>query len=351
MKKILIIDLGAVWGGQEIYSDNLVNELILNGFSVSHASSQLKHNKENIGFYHIGFSKSNLIGNILLLNNLIKQNDVIIFNGNRAIQQSFFLVKKKKFFAIKHGPFSVTTQNSFRLKLIRFIYFLLFRKIDKVVCVAKVTFDECKTIANKKTFFIPNGVKSNNVFIPKNYSKGIKAVYCGRLVEDKGVKTLFEVVNTIHKQNTVDLVFDVFGEGPLLDWCKEFIKKNDLDNVIKIKGFVSNNEEIYSDANLMLFASRYEGMPLSILEAFSYGIPVLAYSAPGVKDLIKNGENGFLFNDDTFSPISMVSTFNEIILKHSLDDLSIKVRTDYTNLYTFDKMYRDICQTFEINKK
>jgi glycosyltransferase involved in cell wall biosynthesis len=348
MKKILIIDLGAVWGGQEIYSDNLVNELILSGFSVSHASSQLKHNKENIAFYHIGFSKSKLIGNIILLNNLIGQNDVIIFNGNRAIQQSFFLVKKKKFFAIKHGPFSVTTQNGFKLKLVRFIYFILFRKIDKLICVAKVTFDECKTIANKESFFIPNGVKSNNVFKPKNFSKGIKAVYCGRLVEEKGVRILFEVVNTIHKKNTVGLVFDVFGEGPLFDWCIKFITENSLTNVIRMRGYVSNNELIYSDANLLLFASKHEGMPLSILEAFSYGIPVLAYSAPGVKDLIKNGENGFLVVDDKFSPNTMALKLTEIIQQDSLDGISTKVKSDFEKQYSFEKMYNNICQKFEL---
>ncbi len=95
MIKILVIDLGSVWGGQEIYSENLVNEFVLNGFDVSHASSQLKHKKDNIAFYQISFSMSHLICNISLLNKLIKSNDIVVFNVNRAIQQSFFLAKKK----------------------------------------------------------------------------------------------------------------------------------------------------------------------------------------------------------------------------------------------------------------
>lgn len=351
MNNILIIDLGAVWGGQEIYTNNFVDELLVNGYKVTHASSQVKHNKKNISYHHIGFSKYKLISNIKILNKLISENDVVIFNGNRAIQQSFFLSKKKKFYAIKHGPFSITTQRKIILKLIKFIYHILFKKIDKIVCVAKVTYEECQSIAKNKTYFIPNGVKNHNKFIPKKYDNGIKAIYCGRLVEDKGIKTLFDVINHIYKQKTLNIKVEIFGEGPLFDWCNEYIKSNKLSDVIQMKGFVTENDLIYSNANLMLFASRYEGMPLSILEAFSYGIPVLAYSAPGVKDLIKNGENGFLINDETFSPISMVSTFNEIILKNLLDNMSFKVRTDYNNHYTFDKMFSDICHTFEIFKK
>ena len=68
MKKILIIDLGAVWGGQEIYTDNLVDELLVKGYKVTHASSQTKHNKKNVFYHHIEFSKFKLIGNIKILN-------------------------------------------------------------------------------------------------------------------------------------------------------------------------------------------------------------------------------------------------------------------------------------------
>jgi glycosyltransferase involved in cell wall biosynthesis len=349
MKKVLVVDMGAVWGGQEVYTTNFVGELRNKGFSVTHVSSQDKHNIDPKYFIKIGIGKLDLFKNISILNSLIGINDVIIFNGNRSIQQSFFLRKKKKFFGIKHGPFSVTNTNAIALSLIKFIYFFLFKKLDKLICVAKVTYQECQSFLHDKNLvLVPNGVKSTPNFIPKRFDDGIRAVYCGRLVEDKGIKTILEAVHLTHKNGKVKINLDIFGDGPLLDFVLNYIKTNHLENTITYHGFVSNSFQIYSNVNLMLFASRYEGMPLSILEAFSFGIPVLAYKAPGVKEIIDNGNNGFLIDDNSFNPDSMSHMLEVCLANYTLSELSERTRLVYEEHYSFDNMFEKLCNELEL---
>lgn len=68
----------------------------------------------------------------------------------------------------------------------------------------------------------------------------------------------------------------VCGTGPMEDWCKSFTRENDVN--IEMRGFVPNNEALKLIANskaLVLPTQWYEGFPMSIVEAFSVGTPVI----------------------------------------------------------------------------
>ncbi|MGE4288394.1 MAG: glycosyltransferase [Salinivirgaceae bacterium] len=107
-----------------------------------------------------------------------------------------------------------------------------------------------------------------------------------------------------------------FGNGPFDSALKEKIKKLPANIKVELKGRVPNNEVINYYANqhvdLFISLSTSEGLPISMMEVISYGIPVFAGNICGIPDLV-NGTTGALFE--------IVDTFETIAekLKHTLD--------------------------------
>ncbi len=344
MNKLLIIDLGSAWGGQEIYSQNLVDAFVQIGFEITHVSSQIKHKRDGIKYFHISNNWSRFFSNSIFINKLLKDNQLIVFNGNRSIQQSALIRKKIKFIGIKHGPFSVSNFGFFGNKFLKILYFILFKKLDKLICIAKVTFEECQKIASNKVKLLPNGVHGPNVENGLTYSNmnTFNLIFCGRLVEDKGVILILNVVLHLFNSKSHSIRLDIYGNGPLREEINIFIKNNNLGNIVFLHGFVDNRDIIYNKnkPSLMLFASKFEGMPLSILEAFSYGVPVLAFKAPGVSDIINDGFNGILIDDKNFEPDSMIDKLRYLFEnKDVLNTFSVNCLESFKRKYSFDTMF------------
>ncbi|MBN2773202.1 MAG: glycosyltransferase [Prolixibacteraceae bacterium] len=114
-------------------------------------------------------------------------------------------------------------------------------------------------------------------------------VYLGRLSEEKGIKTLLKAASRLPQFN-----LKIIGDGPLKNTLKNtFSNKN-----IKFLGFQPWNEikTILGKAKFMVLPSEcYENNPLSIIESFAVGTPVLGAEIGGIPELISPGENGSLF--------------------------------------------------------
>lgn len=131
---------------------------------------------------------------------------------------------------------------------------------------------ELKQIKPERVFVKPNFVESNNEYVPEKDRKN-QFVFAGRLDKLKGIGFLFEAWKRMgaHAPKLI-----VCGTGPMEDWCKSFIRENDVN--IEMRGFVPNNEALKIIANskaLVLPTQWYEGFPMSIVEAFSVGTPVI----------------------------------------------------------------------------
>ncbi len=344
MCNLLFIDLGSAWGGQEIYSQNLIHNFVDDGYNITHVSSQLKHKRDDITFVKVKHNWSNFYANSVLISELIQNHQIVIFNGNRAIQQAFFIRHTISFVGIKHGPFSVSNFGILGNFFLKLLYFILFKKLDKIICVAKVTYDESLKLAPKKVKFLPNGVYSSKVIGSNVFTKNtqLNLIYCGRLIEDKGVFVILNAVLLVHNDKPFSVKLQIFGSGPLEPDIISFIKLNKLDDVIKFNGYVDDRDIIYNinKPSIMVFASKFEGMPLSILEAYSYGIPIVAYNAPGISDVVIDGLNGFLIQDKSFNPLSMKDKLLYLYKNEGLLDIfSNNNLGEFNSKYSFDKMF------------
>ena len=124
----------------------------------------------------------------------------------------------------------------------------------------------------------------------------------------------------------------VCGTGPMEDWCKSFIRENDVN--IEMRGFVPNNEALKIIANskaLVLPTQWYEGFPMSIVEAFSVGTPVICSDLGNAGSIVEEGINGRKFKKEN------VSELVEIV--NDQDVASKMVYENYKEKYTEDINY------------
>lgn len=119
----------------------------------------------------------------------------------------------------------------------------------------------------------------------------------GRLSYQKGFDRLLEVWEIVHERFP-DWQLQIYGSGELYDELQTLIEIYHLQSVVKINPPTSQIGSVYMNSSIYLLSSHYEGLPMVMLEAFSYGIPVVSFACKcGPKDLIKEGLNGYLLSD------------------------------------------------------
>jgi glycosyltransferase involved in cell wall biosynthesis len=86
----------------------------------------------------------------------------------------------------------------------------------------------------------------------------------------------------------------IVGDGVLRGEIDEQVKKSGIADKVRITGVVSDVENYLADADVYVASSIFEGLPISMLEAMSAGLPIISTNVGGVPDIIKHGENGIL---------------------------------------------------------
>lgn len=119
----------------------------------------------------------------------------------------------------------------------------------------------------------------------------------GRYDYQKGFDELIDIWSKVSPLFP-DWKLDVFGKGPLKGDLLLQISKLGLGHVVALRGPVSNIQEKYLNSSILAMTSRYEGLPMALLEAQVCGLPMIAYACKcGPRDIIEDGINGFLIGE------------------------------------------------------
>lgn len=127
-------------------------------------------------------------------------------------------------------------------------------------------------------------------------NKSTKIVTVGRFDRQKGYDYLVQVARKVLNEKS-DWTWEIYGSGNQdeVDKIRELIRENNLQDKLFIKGLEKNQELIYGDKGIYVMTSRYEGLPLVLLEAQQYNLPIVSFRCPtGPSEIVEDGVNGFL---------------------------------------------------------
>ena len=154
-----------------------------------------------------------------------------------------------------------------------------------------------ETIKNH-SIVIPNPYIPKAVAINRENLKSKTIVSAGRLLdEQKDFTTLIRAFSIVHNKYP-DYQLIIYGEGPSRSQLNALVNELDLGNYVRLPGFVNNVSETIKDKSMFVLTSVFEGIPNTLLEAMSMGLPCIATNcSPGGADfLTQNGEYGILLN-------------------------------------------------------
>lgn len=163
------------------------------------------------------------------------------------------------------------------------------------------------------------GVEDNNI-VTKSTNKGmLHIVSCSSMIEIKQLHKIIYALNILGaKLPATTFSWTHLGDGLLYKELKAMVdeKLGELDNVhVYFKGEMPNNQvfEFYKNESIDVFVnvSKSEGVPVSIMEAMSCHIPIVAPNIGGVSDMIEHGKNGYLLSEN-FDNKEIVSLLNNI---------------------------------------
>lgn len=222
------------------------------------------------------------------LNNLVQNVDVIIIPDVHGL--SFLnstILNEKKIMIQLHNTYAFLIQN----KLIMRTLLSYQDKIDYVITLTKHDQQAFKKLGFKNVEQIYNAVTiPEQTTSPKNN----KIVFLGRLDSRKGVDFLIPLMQKVQEQYP-DAHLHVYGNGPEEQKLYEQIQAMNLQSRITMHGYSSCLDEVFMDAVCCWLPSRWEGLPLTLLEALAYGVPIVAFQCfDGIYEVLPHQEAGYI---------------------------------------------------------
>jgi glycosyltransferase involved in cell wall biosynthesis len=168
--------------------------------------------------------------------------------------------------------------------------------------------------------FFPNGVDTN-IFKPRKDKLTLKKEY--GIINDKinifsigrlsTQKQPFKLINTFSKiEDDQSYHLSIAGKGPLEEQLKNYVTSKNLKN-ISFLGYVQESDKpyIYSSMDAFIISSIYEGIPLTLLESLSSGLPCIVSDITNFRTIIEESNAGIIINYDNISAHQKIKSFLE----------------------------------------
>lgn len=235
-------------------------------------------------------------------------------------------------------------KDRFMAKLINFVerHFVL-RLYDRVVLLSEQ--EKCLYWSkNKNICVIPNPQTFKSDCISDLKKK--KLISVGRLHFQKNYESLINMFSIVHKRFP-DWELEIYGDGSDRKKLQNQIDALGLTETCLLKGNTKHVKEALLDASCFVLSSRWEGMPLVMIEAMTCGLPIISYDCQsGPSDLIKNGENGYLIpcGDETAFALKIMALIENDSLRIKLG-IGAKARSELYATERIMSIWQDLFES------
>lgn len=193
--------------------------------------------------------------------------------------------------------------------------------------------------------FIDGGLSPHKIITKPNFlvtdprpasQVGEGAVFVGRLTQDKGCRTL------VHAWREVDpsIHLQIVGDGPLRAEMENYVREHRLENV-KFCGLLPRAEVLQrmKRSAVLIFPSEwFELFPMTLVEAFACGLPVIASDSPGIASIVRDGVVGRLFRTGDAQSLAQV-VHRTVRDRVSLSRMAFDARAEFEAKYTASRNY------------
>jgi len=194
---------------------------------------------------------------------------------------------------------------------------------------------------------IPNAIDPDAFRIERTYGgHAFRVGFIGRLDPIKRIPDLLHAIKLLVPGEGV-VHLHVFGAGEERAKLAAEVAQLDLRDVVTLHGTVSKPQEALKQIDLLVLPSSAEGFGLVLIEAMAAGIPVIGTNAPGIRDVVRNGETGLLV------PVGLPQELAEAI-RRVMEDSALRHRLvsraleDVRERFTWAAVLREYAELLEI---
>ncbi|WP_439256814.1 glycosyltransferase family 4 protein [Lonepinella sp. BR2271] len=222
--------------------------------------------------------------------------DVIVVHnmGRLSLLCSFLKKKQSKLISLEHVAFEI------RPWWVKYFSKLCYKNINQVITLTQHDqasyqswVKQVQTIYNISPFSI----------ISEQKEKPKKFVAVGRLTYQKNFQALLLAWHQIQKE-IPDWSLEIYGVGEEEQSLRNLIKEKKIDNVA-LMGQAQDIESVYQNSSIFVMSSRFEGLPMVLIEAQSFGLPIISFDCPhGPKEIIEHNVNGLLVDNQDIEKLA-----------------------------------------------
>ncbi|KAF3299975.1 glycosyltransferase [Carnobacterium sp. PL24RED07] len=217
----------------------------------------------------------------------------------------------------------------------------LSRYTDKLITINEEDYNYSKKMHAKENIYVPGvGIdldkfivsspteierKRKELNIPEN---NLVLLSIGELSERKNHKV---VIETLSNFSTENITYIICGQGPLRDELEDLVEQYNLTKQVLLLGFRNDINEICNVADIFVFPSIHEGLPVSVMEAMASRLPVIGSRIRGNTDLIDQDKGGYLGeNTPNFYYESILKYMNNPVLAKNHGKYNFKKIQNYS---------------------
>lgn len=190
---------------------------------------------------------------------------------------------------------------------------------------------------------IPNGVNMPSSPLRQDYKGVFNIITVTRLEYEKGNDILIKIMSLL-VENDNKFRLTIVGDGPLRDSLEKLASSLNISSYVTFLGVQQDVSSLLLNSDVFISCSRGEAQGIAILEAMSFGIPVIASNVPGHIDTIKSGFNGLLFNLDNID--SVIGLINLLSNKDYYDFISSNSKSTISSNFLLNHMIDKIDKVY-----